>query len=89
MKKLIFIPKGINVKVPIPDNLKDFRFWVLLGVENVNTEPSIPKVLLHHKNAFMEDRMHDYDVRENHLRYFGSFTDKDKWVVLETFKTRN
>lgn len=68
------VPKGTDGPAVIPSRCfepYDFRntkrLWII-------TDPNytIDQDPIHHKNAFLEDRMHDWDVDREGIRYFGT-----------------
>jgi len=63
---------------PVPD-----RLWTLYLHCNENEKPELPYKPVHHQNAFIEDMVHDWNVRNGHLRYFSRAMEGECWVLME------
>jgi len=81
-KYYVYIPpNGSNClkfhKIPVPK--KPDHLWTLYG------EPNDDLVLMHGKNAFIEDYVHDWNWSKDnpeYIRYYSRITDGDTWIVL-------
>lgn len=83
-KHLIYLP---NILVQCSDDVD--ALWITVA-DKQNGKPVKPKkgyVLSHHYTAFLEDMMHDWDIRNDdkgnpYLSYYGSGTKGDIWLIL-------
>ncbi len=77
-------------------NMLDFdarkieQVWSIPFVDN---KPETPISLVHQKNAFLQDVIHDWSVHiiagEHHLKYYGADTcDEFVWLVLVVKKEK-
>lgn len=90
MQKLLWIPPGEDrgamalTVPPIPyKGQRPNRLWTLLGCVDPKVKPPIPERLIHLENAFLEDYIHDWNIRAGFLHYYSRTTDGGVWVVLE------
>jgi len=62
------------------------RVWTLYTHVEKDKKPELPYQPQHHVNAFLEDRMHDWDFNEKtgELRYFTRAVDCSVWLLIET-----
>lgn len=75
-----FVPKV----PPIPfDGEEPSRLWSLLMCRDHDTPPELPFTPVHHKNAFMEDKIHDWNIRNKHLHYYSRVSSGGHWALLE------
>lgn len=67
------------------------RLWVLLdnNSRDILHAPNIPVVHTSAQCFFLEDRLHDYTTKDDHLIYFGSFSGTGVWAVLEYEEKEN
>ncbi len=59
------------------------RLWSLTGALDRKSPPKLPIKPVHHENAFLEDRMHDWNWRAGKLRYYTRVMDRSCWVLVE------
>jgi len=48
-----------------------------------NKPPELPYIPVHLKNAFLEDRVHDWDIVQGYFRYYSRISEGDIWILLE------
>jgi len=91
-QSLLWIPIGKPVewndelvKVdPVPyKGKKPTRLWTLFEELYSNKRPNLPFKPVHHQNAFIEDYIHDYDIKDGFLRYYSRVSSGGNWVLLE------
>lgn len=89
-QKLIWVPEardvGLVVKKvdPIPYDGEMPKFiWTLFKETKKNVPPTLPIKPLHHVNAFLEDRIHDWDIVNSTLRYYSRISEGNHWILLE------
>jgi len=63
---------------PEPD-----RIWTLYLHTDQNSPPSLPFRAYHHQNAFLEDKAHDWNIRDRVLNYFSRASEGGNWLLLE------
>lgn len=63
-----------------------FRVWSLCDQRNKNTKPALPYAPKHLKNAFLEDRVHDWLCVNGYLKYYTRVSTGGHWLLLE-YKT--
>lgn len=54
------------------------RVWTLQ-----NQNPSLPIDPLHGKNAFLEDKVHDWDWGNGKIRYYSRLAESNVWILVE------
>lgn len=64
-------------KMGIPPEKTIRQVWTILNVATLKDENGIPKPI-HHENAFIEDQMHDWNLRKNEFTFYGRTTAKDE-----------
>jgi len=73
--------------VPYPFETWPLRIWTLYTETDPDTPPILPYNPMHLRNAFMEDRMHDWIIRERGSEQFFDYSsrvvDGAVWVLLE------
>ena len=80
------VPKCYPVELPkegVPD-----RLWTILREDDPSAKPNLPIDPIHHKNAFLEDRGHDWSVYNGELNYFG-IAGYGSWLLLEYKDDKN
>jgi hypothetical protein len=89
-QKLLWIPEGKDVgathkkcvvkytgKVP-------YRVWALPSFRKKEDKPQLPYSPVHHKNSFLEDKMHDWHIVQDKFLYHGCMaTEGSVWLLLE------
>jgi hypothetical protein len=72
-QRLLWIPKGadkpgVQVKVvppvPYPFLEEPARVWSLFGNGDPETPPRLPFQTVHQRNVFLEDAVHDWNIRK-------------------------
>ena len=88
-QELLWIPKGKDVGGsslrcdPVPFKGKVPKYvWTLLIIADENNKPELPIKPIHHRNAFLEDRVHDWDIRKGQFFYYSRVTEGEVWVLL-------
>jgi len=76
------LPTGGSFKVVDLDEEPEL-IWTLLLQFDKTKPPKLPIAPVHHENAFMEDRVHDWMWRAGKLRYYTRVMDRSCWVLLE------
>jgi hypothetical protein len=72
--------------VPVPVKFRESdvaRVWTLYNETDKSKPPTLPYVPVHHHNAFMEDRIHDWNIVADKFRYGSRVMDRDVWVLVE------
>jgi len=91
-QKLLWIPKIKKRPVRFIQDLNEPPFegktpkflWTLFLNQDKNKKPSLPIVPIHQKNAFLEDKLHDWDVyRKEYFKYHGCMAEHGVWLLLE------
>lgn len=85
MKKMFWLPKGVNIKIPM-ELPKNFLFWVLVGENDEFNVPNVPNRLDHGYNALLESIIQDYSVIEGQLIYHGYSNNLGVWAVIESIE---
>lgn len=57
--------------------------WTLFNETNKNIKPTLPIKPVHHVNAFLEDRIHDWNVRKEKFYYYSRISTGEVWLLLE------
>lgn len=57
--------------------------WTLYHHQDRDKPPELPFYPVHHKNAFSEDYMHDWNIHQGKFRYGSRVTDEPVWVMVE------
>ena len=69
---------------PIPyKGEKPKRLWTLYEELYSNVRPILPYQPIHHFNAFIEDYVHDWDIRNGFLYYYSRVSGGGTWALLE------
>lgn len=64
--------------------VKPKRVWTLFDqMEEPDNPPTLPIVPRHNVNAFIEDRIHDWDVHDGRIVYYSRVTPGGCWLLLE------
>jgi len=88
----LWIPEGREVdgldikKVnPVIYNFKKkpIRLWSLVRESDRRRKPELPIEPVHLENAFLEDRIHDWDINKGYLRYYSRVSEGGLWILLE------
>ncbi len=73
---------SLPIKAPVPvEEIK--RVWTLYHYTDAAKPPVLPFLPVHHHNAFLEDYVHDWNIRNGMFRYGSRVTTKPVWVLLE------
>lgn len=72
-KRILDLPEG-------RENDQPKRLWIVLNKGETPTLPYKPK---HFDTAFLEDQMHDWQVRNGKLEYYGTACMDGGWLLLE------
>lgn len=87
-QELLWVPEGKDnnstfkiCDVPY-DGLDPFRVWTLFMFTDENVKPQLPFILVHQQTAFLEDRIHDWDIRKGIFQY-RTRHDGKVWVLFE------
>jgi len=64
---------------------KPTRMWTLYPYTDERHPPELPYQPQHLKNAFLEDRVHDWDWKNGKLRYYSRVVGAQEgvWLLLE------
>lgn len=66
---------------------RPFRVWTLFHSEQ--TPPALPIQPLHNVNAFLEDKLHDWNIdNKNMLRYYSRVALNSVWILVEYAQTK-
>lgn len=84
-KHCIYLPKELDI-----NESNDVKQLWLVPADYQNDKPVKPRKgfhLRHHYSGFIEDRMHDWDIRKDdkgkpYLSYYGSGTSGLLWLIL-------
>lgn len=60
-----------------------YRIWTLPGETDKAKPPALPIALAHGKDAFLEDKIHDWAWQAGKLKYFSRVSDRSVWLLLE------
>lgn len=88
-QELLWIPEGVDTGAFAKlcrvayTGPKPARVWTLLNECAQLIPPIMPFVPKHHHNAFLEDYMHDWDIRQGMFHYHGVARDGNNWILLE------
>jgi hypothetical protein len=65
-----------------------YRVWTLMSEtnEDATVVPSLPIEPAHLKNAFLEDKLHDWSWRAGKLRYYSRVALHNVWILVEFAK---
>lgn len=69
--------------IDLPEEGVPSRVWTLFKHVDKDNKPELPFVPTHHENAFLEDRVHDWDVRNDQFHYYTRVTAKGCWLLFE------
>lgn len=72
---------GRFIPAELPSEPK--RVWTLFKEQNKNSIPSLPIIPVHHENAFIEDRTHDWTWNKGKFHYYTRVMDCSCWILLE------
>jgi len=87
-QQLIWVPEGEDIGAtlklcnvpyngPVPD-----RVWTLFKFTDENVKPDLPFDPVHWQTAFLESKIHDWDIIDNVFQYRGRNNGK-VWVLFE------
>lgn len=66
------------------ETVRPFRVWTLYGHTDEASPPSLPFSPVHLTNAFLEDRIHDWNIMpDGRLRYYSRVSTGQVWLLLE------
>lgn len=75
------IPAG---GIPITyTGVQPFRLWTMYECTDEGNPPSLPMTPRHLHGAFLEDRVHDWNLNGTTLRYYSRVTSGGVWLLLE------
>jgi hypothetical protein len=90
-QRLLFVPfepadtfAGVRA-VPVPVDFRESdvaRVWTLYENDK-NKPPTLPFSPMHNHNAFIEDRIHDWNIVNGKFRYGSRVMDRDVWILVE------
>jgi hypothetical protein len=84
---LVYFPHTLEIgKGPAPAidvAEKPSKVWTLYHFRDLEVVPALPYMPVHHKNAFVEDYVHDWNWRDGKFRYFSRILDGRVWLLLE------
>jgi len=90
-QELIWVPEGKDTgatfkicDVPY-DGPEPDRVWTLYMFTDENVKPELPFIPVHQRTAFLESRVHDWDIHNGIFEYRAR-SDGKVWVLFE-FKT--
>lgn len=75
--------------VPLASDQIPYRVWTLYGEgrDDPKVPPTLPILPTHNHGAFMEDKMHDWNVvhpdRKPHLHYASRVAEHSVWILIE------
>lgn len=69
--------------IALPDDEVPARIWTLYKELDSDKRPKLPYHPVHNHNAFAEDYVHDWDVRDRKLHYYSRITETPMWLLLE------
>ncbi len=89
-QKLLWIPAGETegyvvpkcAAIELPKEGKPDRLWSLHHDVDCELPPELPFKPRHHRNAFLEDHIHDWNIRDGKLVYSG-ILGYGGWLLLE------
>lgn len=79
-REVVWVPE--SRKLPIEGDRLSLRVWTILGATDPNEKPE-PFVPVHLENAFMEDRVHDWDLKGGVLSYYSRIWGGETWILVE------
>ena len=59
------------------------RVWTLFGWNDPKQPPALPFEPEHLRNAFIEDRGHDWEIRNGVFAYMSRVVENNVWLLLE------
>lgn len=68
---------------PVPMEREPDRVWTLFLVREEGDLPELPMKPQHRVNAFLEDKIHDWNWRNGKFRYVSRVSDGEQWLLLE------
>lgn len=83
-----WVPEAVPAlrKVYIGDEMP-YRVWTVYTHDQEDTPPTLPMVPQHHQGFFLEDYLHDWDVRKDdagiYLKYGSRVADGGIWILVE------
>lgn len=72
--------------VPIPVDFRESdvgHVWTLYNETDKSKPPRLPFSPAHNHNAFIEDRLHDWNIVNGKFRYGSRVMDQDVWILVE------
>ena len=88
-QELLWMPKGVDVGAfalkcsTKYSGLEPDRLWTLFLHTDQESPPTLPFKAHHGQNAFIEDKMHDWNVQKGFLNYFSRVSEGGSWLLLE------
>lgn len=84
-KPRVASPEYIGGKpIIIPYNDEQPKYlWTLYSQTDRHNKPKLPYTPEHHRNAFLESRIHDYEIKNGNLHYYSRVSDGGVWLLLE------
>jgi hypothetical protein len=83
-QEVLWVPE--SRRVPVTEF--PYRIWTLYGHTDPEVRPALPMTPVHRNGAFMEDYVHDWNVRsvgtpEMVLTYYSRAMDSRVWILVE------
>lgn len=69
--------------IDLPEEGEPNRVWTLYQNLDKDNEPEFPFEPKHLKNAFLEDKVHDWNVRGGKFHFATRVTDTGVWLLFE------
>ncbi len=78
-----WVPESREVTLSSPN--RPFRVWTLYGEgrNDPGTPPVLPIAPIHLRGAFLEDFLHDWNMRGTTLRYYSRVMQDNVWILVE------
>ena len=67
----------------MPDDRIPVRVWTLYEHRHEEVKPELPYSPKHNVNAFIEDRIHDWNILNNQIIYRSRISEGGCWILLE------
>ena len=84
-QELHWVPE--SRKVSMPTGERPYRVWTIYGTDS----PKLPFTPVHNENAFLEDYVHDWNLRQTLLgwvlNYYSRVAHHDVWILVEFGKS--
>lgn len=75
-------------EIVLPDGEEPYRVWTLYGLgQQPDVKPELPISPVHNHGAFLEDYMHDWNIRRKAggfvLNYYSRVVKHSVWILCE------